>query len=525
MKLRIANVGTGSNQSTAIVEHNGVELEWNMKVFDKAVAKAYEQVFDQLNAYWATLPEATQLQIWNVYDSMHLTFDTVFEQMELHQALLEDVATLIRLHDLDQMRHWLDFYSGLHMPSLLEDNFDETNDTGITREKTYLRDDYRWLVVMSIVMRAMLPVWGEYISRIFKEAGAIWKEHAAFMLLNKTDLMTNSPLVKLNNYVQQWLPEKDKLKGPIMAGISSEDFPTWILSLVVVRRLPLGNLNSIDPKDSLVKYIYHYVQQKIRSSETHFTNNTAVKDKIIEGQSSDAEGNLSVIEGYKIKQEIPEGDIAIIEHFAMDTKRVILRLEPEIDLNLLAESERSVLVLMENTIHQGQLKLAQWVLSSVIPARSLEYLSKPTIVRLIAVTQAVLWHRKHFELAGLASAKAVENTGEIFLGGVPSRTKVTPELTEKLNKLYPHVRRTSQRRAERPRNIALLDIDRLDEWFSERDWVMTLPGSWVEKLTGNSNNRRLAVPMDIRVRLAELIIQITERKARSAPSTTVVTTN
>ena len=54
-------------------------------------------------------------------------------------------------------------------------------------------------------------------------------------------------------------------------------------------------------------------------------------------------------------------------------------------------------------------------------------------------------------------------------------------------------------------------IDSMSSLFSEHDWKLTLPPEWVAQITGNKNNRRFAVPHDIKIKLATLSIALAQR--------------
>ena len=178
MKLAIKEITMQGDPSVAIITHkfeNAKEeetLEWNIKLFDKVSYSGAFDIFEQINGYWARLPQANQDKIFVIYKRIREVFDQFYDTNELTMALYTLVRDLYEEHDLVAIRHWIDFYSNLSVPSSVEEKFSGEQDSSKTRERTYLKEDYMWLVTLSVAIRVMIPIWGEFISRTGKEAWA-----------------------------------------------------------------------------------------------------------------------------------------------------------------------------------------------------------------------------------------------------------------------------------------------------------------------------------------------------------------
>ena len=92
------------------------------------------------------------------------------------------------------------------------------------------------------MLRCMIPIWGEYISSTRQETGTRHKEFYAFQLLNNSNISKSVPMVKLCNYVEAIVGPDKYNNVNTLNGISSEDFGYWLLSLVCVRRLCVGDI-------------------------------------------------------------------------------------------------------------------------------------------------------------------------------------------------------------------------------------------------------------------------------------------
>ena len=487
------------------------EIKWSVSLFEKTSFSGEFDIFEQINGYWKHLTPAAQDKIFDIYSRIRDVFDSIWDTNQLTQDLYPLVAELYTFHELAEIRHWIDFRSDLAIPEGLRDSFKESYETPGTRERTYLKEDYRWLVALSIGMRVMIPIWGEFISRTWREAGTTFKEYYAFKLLAYSSIAKSEPMERLRVYVEHSLPADKSISSAILGGISSEDFPTWILGLVVVRRLSVGDVRGMDPNSSLVTFIYKYIGQKVKGHDASF--NGLIKDKIVEGASQEGEANLSKLEGYKVKQEIPAGDIVMMGYYMQNRVALAQRICPDIDLALLDVSANSVKALEMEQIREPQMGLMQWVMKAVIPPRGLMHLSKPLVLEAMAITQACLWHRQHYELAALLSAVPLTNKDELQLGGGNSRARIPKEMVEELATLFPYARRASgsKQKAVRQPSVGAIAVDSMSNLFSEYDWKLTLPPEWVAKVTGNKNNRRYSVPHDVKIKLAQLAISIAKR--------------
>lgn len=511
MKLEINRFGLQGAPSQVNLEHRGVVLEWNIALFDKASFNGEFDIFEQINGYWGHLAMEVQDKIFNVYQRIKDVFDSVWENSELTKQLYQLIKELYVHHQLSDIKFWISFRSNVVVPAGLREEFKESHETPGTRERTYLKADYEWLVALSVALRPMVPIWGEFINRTRRDAGTVFKEYYAFQLLAYSSLYNSEPMERLRVYVEHSLPAEKSKAAAIFGGISSEDFPMWVLGLVVVRRLSIGDVRGTDPGTTLVSFIYKYIGQKVKGHDNNFIG--MVKDKQVEGQGQEGENNLSKLEGYKIKQEIPAGDIAIIEYRARQPLHLAKKLCPDISEELVKESIATVTAALQNsTIFNPQMTMVQWVMAGVLPPRGLLHLKKTTVLMVMGVVQAILWHKGHRELAGLMTALEQDSDDEMLLGGTDSRARIPKDMLEQLDALFPYSRRpTGKMRQVKRTNAAIETIEELNKGFGSNVWRLTLPAAWVEQVTGNKNNRRYSTPHDIKVKLAALAIQLAQR--------------
>lgn len=523
MKLEITRVDVGGELALATMTHKGEQLQWQLSFIDKLERHTARQrqerqleefptfdIFEQINSYWSHQDPSVQDKIFDVYRRIRDVLYQIWDTHELTKTLYPLVAELYQYHQMETIKDWYVFHSGLtlHPKWDLKDVY--TSDSAGTRDKTYLKSEYKELTMLTVAIRAMIPVWGEFITKTAREKGTAFKEYYAFKLLSYASLMHSVAMERLRLYVEVSIPQDKTQESAILRAISSDDYPIWLLSKVVVRRLAVADMRPLDPDSNLVTFIYRYIGQMVKGQDNTFMG--LIKPKQIEGQSQEGENNLSKLEGYKIKEAIPAGDIAMLAFDITNHRKVIDRVCPDLDAQLLQQSLTSVQALADKDIQRPQLSVMQWVLSPVLNPRGAEHLNKVSIMENLAITQAMLWHRGHFDIAALLTAIPLSNEQMMNVQGNESRTKMKGEVFEELNRLFPYTRKPPKQKIQRDANAGVNNINLIATEFSRADWRLTVPADWVAKLTGNKNNRLFTTPFDIKIKLAALAIAVADGK-------------
>lgn len=511
MELKL--VSASVNESEVIVSHYGNELRFNAKVFDKTSTTEDYNIFGEINAFWATQSHEFQDQTFRLYTQMADAFNTADEDTEtLSRALMRLVDAFYQLHSekvLHDIYRWVAIKSDLIVPSDIRDEFKSSPDAEVigTRERTYLRDDYLWLVAMTIALRPMVPIWGEFVSRTKHEVSPIWKEYYSLNLLANTHIRESAPMERLHVFICHTMQSDQNLAPAVLGGISTEDYPNWILAMTVVRRLSVADIRGYPNTHTVVANIYRYIDSKVRDNDSSWKRGT--KEKFSPTATGNEENNISRLEDYKTKQELPAGDIAIIEAQAMDIYGTVMRLEPTINPQLIQDSIESVQALRGERIWDPQRTLVQWTLAKVIPARGISYMSHDILLGCVAATQAILWHRGYHDLAALVSARALRSGGDFAPN--EARAPISKELKDQLDLLWPHARKGAKK-LDKLKNPAIVAITSVEQKLGQYDWIRTIPSHWQSSTLVKSRDRRLIVPIGIRVMLAELAVDLAKRK-------------
>lgn len=506
-----ANVMLSSAAPVVKLEHQGEILTFSISVFGrKGFQKEGYDVFSHINQFWASLPEQEQTDIFEIYRDIQNGLDCNWTNTELSEFLSDKIKVLLDKHNLDLLQDWIMFKSDIVVPSTFDADYSHSIENNTSREKTYTKGDYIKLVTLSLCLRCMIPIWGEHITTIRKDAGTLFKEFYSFQLLNKSNLINSIPIEKLRTYIEHIVGADKYDPNNTLKGISSEDFVYWLLSLVCIRRICVSDIRGIDPTANVITYIYKFIIQKIQNNDNNFEN--IVKEKTFDDKkSSDSENKISTLERYRIKTNISPGEIVELEYSIRDMHDVASKLTSNLNIDQFNLSLQTSHVLLTERILDPQTILLQWVFKPVISPRGLMYLPKPTIVRALGALEAVLWARGHKYLALLATSHAVISDKEMIISPVDSKMRVSKEYADELDRLYPFTKSvTGKKSVVKVVNRAAKSIDNVTESLMMFSWKPTAADWMLEEVFGKTT-RRFPIKPDIKTDLSRLVIELGRR--------------
>lgn len=513
MKAEVIGLLLPTASAEICLSHGDASLAFSASCFGRRSFQQEFGMFDQINAYWATYSEREQGEIFEIYRRIAVLFSTASNRTSLMLEMNKEVVRLLDYHDFERAYQWVVFSSDIAIPDNFDRDYVHSIDKQGSREQTYIRADYTKLITLGLLLRTMIPVWGEFISNTWQETGTLYKEYYAFQLLNHSKMLHTEPFEKLFVYIDKTVGDDRANPSTIIEGISSEDFTTWMMALVVIRRLCIGDIRGQDQRANMVTFIHRYVSSKMKGSD--IAADSIVKEKTYDdgGGSRQIEDKLSALERYKIKHDISLGEIMELEYSLANIYEVAFRLSANMSVELLDLCMANTQMLAQHRILDPQVMLLRWIMKPAISPRGLMYLSRETIVRAFGLLQAVLWARGHQYLALLSTSFANVVDGEMHISGNDSRQRIPKELQSELDRLYPYSKiMGGKRTGQKLINLTVKSIETLADNLSMFSWTMTAHETLITEAFGNCNTRRIAVPSDIKIRLAKLVVELGDRK-------------
>lgn len=512
---------TEATVKTAVMRHGNQTLYWDVRAFNKRNFETEFDMFEHTNAFWSTLSMDEQGHIFDLFTKIKNCLEDSKHIEQRISDLTHLIAQLYSIHNLARLERWIKIDSDIKFPAWLQTEYDPTKEHHVSREQTYVYSDYVKLIGLAFALRLMIPIWSEYIGITKHDTKSSLKEYHAYRLLMRSEIFTCEAMEKLRAYIEKAIPT-DKPKSAIIGGLSSAEFPNWVLAVALIRKICIGDIRGVFPPPyttpsgrvveppTLVTYVFNHVIERIK----HHTNNFVglVKDKNPDdGTEANSEQQMSRLEGYKIKMDISAGRVVLIEHAAKQYLDNALRLEPTIDLKMVQDAVSRVQQ-SKTDILDAQVTIMQWVFKPVISPRGIFHLNESLIKTCLGVAEAVLWHRGHYVLAGLMSADIRESEYSMQAAGTDSSARVTDELNNAILAYYPYARKSlSRAKTAKSVNQAYAAIDLVENELSQLDYTLNLAEHQLPILTGSASGRRYAPPHDLRLKLIELVIDLAKR--------------
>lgn len=512
MRLDVAQF-QGDGFCEVITSHGDEALTWSTGTYGKVRLNNPKTVFDEINGYWESLPKENQDGIWACYKEIKQLLDEMTEPFYVVKYLRELITQLYSFMPMDSFNRWL--LSGrLYIPSDVHETRDNTGRYK-NSDQTYLVDDYINLAVMALSLRPVIPIWGEYIDQGGQGSGNdLYKEMDAMGLISHTEIMNwpkEAPAIdKLEHYIQVPVKSEAITLSSLWRGMGSAEIPIWLLANVLVRRLTIVPLCDHENPQSVIAYVYKYIRSKLKPTERRTTDR--VSEKRPEGGGRDEDDKTSLLEEYKVKQRIADGDSVLYSVYTENMAGIAQKVDPTMDLRLLEQTMQSLDRLGNVNVNPHQVRIAQWVLAKGFPPRAMSHIDKVSVNRLLVTAQALLWHWGCLEVASLMTVEGISMSDQNAPGLThrprPS-TRISRKYIDELMELFPHVKpQRGKDTTLRNGNVAAIGINNVTREVMAGNWHYLGPLE-LKRLAGQPEGRGiLVVPPTIKNNITEMVIHI-----------------
>lgn len=486
-----------------INDHTGEVLDWDVSIFERTKLPQIEGVFQEINEYWVFIGANRQMRIWDVYKEIHGIWGTIQDTHQLGLELMVLVEKLYNEMPMEELQHWVKFHAKVrYQEGLLHEYKPDDTNPG----RTYLYSDYQGLVTLAVAVRPMVPIWGEYIDRVRKELGGMFKEFFALRLMARTWVVTSPYADRLRLYIESSNLHTATNNAAIIQGLGSDELPEFLLAFVIVRRVSVGDINFSPEHGSIISNIYGFVSTMLNDFDRRFGGK--VTDKNPEGENTDDES--SYLEAYKVKQAVTIGDVETFLFYMEDIYRLTDKIDPTVPRDLINYCVNNASALQTMQIQQFHLTMCQWLIAKVLPPKAVPLLNKPILLKLIGAVQAVLWHWGFNELACLMTSVKVEQGQEMMMTA-DIKTRISNDLLDKLNQLYPHADQSEKQGSARRSNVAYTAALGLMRLIAANPWHVHAPEAMTKACPQVNARGVMACPGNIVERILELVIRINQK--------------
>lgn len=512
-----------SDKLTGIVlEHNGKRIVSEGSIFDRTPFPSTGELFMDINAFWQTLPDATQDKIMRIYTDIEETFLTTFNDFRLHERIVALVAELYSCWSYADLSRFVRLHCNVVIPNEIQTGMGDYSSS----DRTYLRDDYVGLICLVTALRPMIPVWNLFVRESKKTSGTHFKEFMAMGLINHTELIQTPDYDKLQRYVRMNVDTTKITMSAIVAGIGSAELEDWVFGVVLIRKVcvgvvmhkrPDGQLFSVyNSSTNIVSNIFRQIETTLASLDRKFDGQVRKKPDGMEYRDDDKESQAEKI---IVKQQINDYKFLLAGKYAKAVTSARQNIDPTLPADLV---DMCVNHLRRNNNYlptDGQIALTQWAVDAALKARFIPALEQPERVNMIGLAQALYWHWGFYDLALLLTATpSVMDDDMVF--GTESRSRVTVEQFRILKEQYPYFHKRGGGKKDltgeqqRNENAAMIAIEKLFTLFDGLPYHLEAPKELLAQTTMRPyRNGGHLIPSDIRMQIAAFIIKLNYHKA------------
>ena len=507
--------------SRAILSHkDNPPLEFTISMFgkDSFVSEGIE-LFYFLSNYWESLTDPEQDAVYNLYKQLQDVMDTVMDKDE-RGVLITDISSKLMLYlTSSKLKFWISNNPDIQIPQDIPEECVENIDRNVTRDRTIIRKDYLEIIAMSLAMRAMVPIWGEYVPTIRNEAGTSHKEIYAFNLLRNTEYYFCRAVEVITKYIEATVKE-DKFNPNILnQGISSEDYGRIMMCTTCVRKVSIADISGRLTVPNVIKLIYKSIVSKIQNLDRDYESGIKNKDDESRSESKGNEENkLSVWERYRIVFDQDIGTVTELNHSAQNFSVIVSKLglldQRELVLRCLESSKQ----LINKPLEEPQLTILKWVIRDAVIPQAIPYVETiETIATLMGLVQAKLWMEGHKYLAILSTCYKRTNTDGILIPAPGSKDHIPKELKDAISLIYPCREKTLDRRdSAKEANLTLQSIDELTIGLSRFVWRPTADVQFLQEIFPGDKIVRVPIRPSVKIDIANLVLDVGYRWNRPA---------
>ena len=487
----------------AILEHKGRVLQFNVSVFGRRTLEP-ENPFFHINKYWDGLPEAKQDQLFNLYEQAAYHFESYRDWRQLSENISNIIIEIFKLHELDYLRQWISFKTDISIPSVIPTEFVDDIDSKNSREKTYTKPEYAELLALSLLLRCLIPIWGDYIFCTRSEFGNREKEKQAFNLIIKSGILTTPVFQRLEQYISAILPSDRADDRSIEAGTSSQDYVRTLLALVCVKRLCVAQLKPVEVTAHLCTAIHNYVTQRTDSKSSQ--PEETIREKKPGGGEGD-ENKLSTVEQYHGSADKSPGDLVEMEVFFKDVFNNTLSIYPSLNPVDLMTALDKWEDLVGKEITAVQMAVVGFVLSPIMSPHALQYLPLEIQLKSIKAAEIILLHKGHHYLGFWVSSYVGNVDNVMAITAATKPIKFSQDLQDELLKYYPYQIQSGFGKNMRTEYYILTSMDQIVDVICSNIWKPTACQNTLDSYFG-SFIRTLPSRPEIRNLVGQLLIDI-----------------
>jgi len=475
----------------------------------------------------AELDENNQMVLLNAYlDYKGDDFKNhLFEKLQIvSEVIINNVAAaelpditpntldILNMFDLQDIYNFVTTVYKLPRLSIFKDSFDKQLelDDILTREQTYIQQDYFELVSLVIPLKVIVGVLGTY-TYVFNKRMPANKELLLYKFIKK--YVEQSPAVtKLKGYIeriaeQQASASDDKVRV-IENFIPEEETAIYVLASLLITKLSMAVVITDTNEKNIVHRVYNFVINKRKIKQDSATR---INDRVTLTDADTGEKE-SILESYRVISKLAAATTVEFDWAVRDIYKLAQQLDPAISKTFLDSTSvmKHKLEKLINNDYKIIIELLGIIFKNIIDPRMIEYLSLDKLINLIRVAYCYLWvnDNKFLALLVVSVTNSSDNYDELVMANTSvARTRLSKDMMEELNKIFPYERVINPTKTE---NVASKWITDYIVKLESKQWIPLADKDSIVEVYGNMITVMM-LPKDIKNVLAKFLIDNEKR--------------
>lgn len=513
--MRISNSITNSKdtdwQVIRLSHGKNEPLDFTMQLYGKV--KDAEYVFRDFNnfiAYFEKVNRDGADELFSLFKQISEANGIFGFSKNSQETVKAAVRRMYQILTPNAVLMWLsNFDDKIELPIV---PIDKSND--YSPDQTYNLQEYKELLALSILIKPMILVWGDFgVKSKTLPAAAIEEQCLSFL---KGTVIEETDAFSRHRVFVEALTEDQITTAGVLEGISSSSLPRKTFACAVVNKL-CQIRSSHKGEDvgnqviNIVANMHRYVKSIIASLNKTGTNTVT---KTFKEKGTD-EDNTSNAECYNIREDIPEVTKAFFDSYAKDLTKLAISAKHDINksnvLELAKYNHRTNITPVE-----VQYKMVGIILADQIGVRSIQHTIRDSALNAFAVAQEILFEMGHPNLAALLTATIMRDDERNLMRPTQKilKEQIKSAQLELLNEFYPY--RLKSKGSRIPyKNPAVIAIEEIANRFAAYVWELHLPDKFLPEVTLTRHlSGGYVVRDNFRYELGEFIIKINENKGK-----------
>lgn len=518
-----------SSDMTISVELRGSDYDYLIfPVKEILTGKKEEEkkgLFFYIEEYLRNKPEEFSVNLFKEYQIASDTLEELARMPGLEPLNSEVFYRILDLIDIDDLYRFL--VRTISVPRELKEEFVQDANGTLNSIQTYTRKEYVELILLSTMLRFVLPILGKYI---YVKANSINKNLKEILFLpiftNYDKFKTMPSFIKLEAfaakaYEKEQTDESDAVRS-ILYGISKDETPNWLFaSSLILGIMSVSTINDNDDQNIIKKIFNSILTSRIKKN----TENSKIKDKSkTVGTKGNEETQESNSEACRVTTNITPGLVEELNWSASNPEFIIKQMplkEVVIDKTIAKEAFMLLSSYAKDApfiLPSSTFPLLGWIFQCPFNhVEAYRYLRAKELYSVIAVAYSHLYINGFKDLAlMIISAKNTQDDLEFssFNNNSTNRSKIPDDIKKELDSFYSLKKNKVVGNTIEELSIPELGINELSEIMFREEYITMAKKEHIIEVKNGSSSPVIIANNNLKIRLAELLIFINKRDSK-----------